>query len=178
MRMRTTHRIRALQCAAVDAGRKELLSGSDHRQPEDQDGYPQRCAIDVQNHKPFLGWTSREHGKSKKRHIVPGKFLTDGLTQALYYYIVTFQGTRSYGLCQTVCVTSHQASSVAYSGVVDIFLISFTDCGKILSETISVWFQVFGTTLTSHRNKSLVSVSPLTSSPPTQSFSGIVHQYI
>lgn len=76
-------------------------------------------------------------------------------------------------------VTSHQASSVACSGVVDMFLISFTDCGKILSETISVWFQVFGTTLTSHRNKSSVSVSPHTSLPhPTQSFSGIVHQYI
>lgn len=76
-------------------------------------------------------------------------------------------------------VTSHQASSVAYSGVVDMFLISFTDCGKILSESVSVWFQVFGTTLTSHRNKSSVSVSPLTPPHPhPQSFGGVVHQYI
>lgn len=90
--MRTTHRICALQCAAVDAGRKELLSGSNHRQPEDQDGYPQCCTIDVQNHKPFLGWTSRENGKSKKIHIVSGKFLTASLTQALSYYILLHPG--------------------------------------------------------------------------------------
>lgn len=80
--------IRALQCATVDAvasqtehrswvataaaHRKELLSVSYRWQPEDQDGHPQRNAIDVQNHKPYLGWTSREHGKSKKRLTVPG----------------------------------------------------------------------------------------------------------
>lgn len=57
---------------AAAAGRRTVLSGGYRWQPEDQDGYAQRSAIDVQNHKPSLGWTSREHSKSKKRRSVPG----------------------------------------------------------------------------------------------------------